>query len=137
MTLKFRTDIKKERSTILEIKGKNRNYLSLFFPEKDLLMKNLASKTDKWIKKYLRPPKLQAMKEWTLQILPNIKWSKVKEIVRRFRNSLPIVSSKVPDGRATSTRSGSLPRAFRHIAWVASDLGNLLFLCIFPQVFFG
>jgi len=100
-------------------------------------MKNLASKTDKWIKKYLRPPKLQAMKEWTLQIHPNIKWSKVKEIVRRFRNSLPIVSSKVPDGRATSTRSGSLPRAFRHIAWVASDLGNLLFLCIFPQVFFG
>lgn len=34
MTLKFRTDIKKEKSTILEIKGKNRNYLSLFFPRK-------------------------------------------------------------------------------------------------------
>jgi hypothetical protein len=90
------------------------------------LLNALASKTDMWIKKHLRPPKIKTMKEWTLQILPNIKWSNVKEIVRRFRNSLPIVSSKVPDGRATSKRSANGPRAFRHIAWVASDLGITL-----------
>ena len=98
-------------------------------------MNALASKTDMWIKKHLRPPKIKTMKEWTLQILPNIKWSNVKEIVRRFRNSLPIVSSKVPDGRATSKRSANGPRAFRHIAWVASDLGITLIKHFFLRVF--
>jgi len=86
-------------------------------------MKTVASKTDTWIKKYLRPPDMKTLKDWALQTDPNIKSAEVKQILKKFRNSLPIVSSRMPDGRATSSRSSKLPRSFRSIAWVASDLG--------------
>ena len=68
---------------------------------------------------------MKTLEDWALQTKPNIKINEVKRIIKRFRNSLPIVSSRTPDGRATSSRSSKLPRAFRSIAWVASDLGIL------------
>ena len=83
----------------------------------------LAEKADDWIEKHLEAPNMKTLKKWTFQADSNIKWGKVRHYVMRFRNSLPIVSSRRADGRATSSRSSHLPRTFRSPAWVASDLG--------------
>jgi hypothetical protein len=86
-------------------------------------MKILAEKADDWIETYLEAPDMKTLKKWAFQTDSNIKWGKVRHYVMRFRNSLPIVSSRRPDGRATSSRASHLPRTFRSPAWVACDLG--------------
>ena len=74
------------------------------------------------------------LKRWTMADNPNKKWKEVRGMVQKFRNSLPIVTQNIPDGRATSSRSEYLPRVFRSPAWVASDLGDF-FLWISNKIF--
>ena len=61
-------------------------------------MKILAEKADDWIETYLEAPDMKTLKKWAFQTDSNIKWGKVRHYVMRFRNSLPIVSSRRPDG---------------------------------------
>ena len=91
--------------------------------ENILLTKNLRQRTDTFIKNKLEAPSMAILKQWTLEDNPDTKWKEVKKTVRRFRNSLPIVSQNIPDGRATSARSNYLSKIFRSPAWVAADLG--------------
>ena len=96
----------------------------LFLGSKNILLtKNLKQRTDTFIKDKLEAPSMTILKQWTLEDNPDTKWKEVKKTVRRFRNSLPIVSQNIPDGRATSARSRHLPKVFRAPAWVAADLG--------------
>ena len=93
-------------------------------PENIALTKTLQRRTESFIQSKLEAPSLATLKQWVLEDNPDIEWKTVKKTVRRFRNSLPIVSRNTPDGRATSARSQYLPRAFRSPAWVAADLGD-------------
>ena len=88
------------------------------------MTKRLQKKVEAFINRKLEAPNIATLKQWVLEDNPGIKWKTVKKTVRRFRNSLPIVSRNTPDGRATSARSQYLPRAFRSPAWVAADLGD-------------
>ena len=92
--------------------------------EKIPLTKNLKQCADAFIKSKLEAPSLAILKQWTLESNPNIKWKEVKKTVQRFRKSLPIVSQKISDGRATSARLNYLPKVFHAPAWVAADLGT-------------
>lgn len=92
--------------------------------EKNPLTKNLKQRADAFIKSKLEAPSLAILKQWTLESNPNTKWKEVKKTVQRFRKSLPIVSQKISDGRATSARLNYLPKVFRAPAWVAADLGT-------------
>ena len=85
--------------------------------------KNLKQRADVFIKSKLEAPSLAIIGQWILEENPETKLKEVKKIAQRFRNSLPIVSQNIPDGRATSARSNYLPRTFRSPAWVAADLG--------------
>ena len=98
-------------------------YILFLGSENILLTKNLRQRTDTFIKNKLEAPSMAILKQWTLEDNPDTKWKEVKKTVRRFRNSLPIVSQNIPDGRATSARSKYLPKVFRAPAWVAADLG--------------
>ena len=93
-------------------------------PENIALKKKLQKRTDAFIQSKLKAPSLATLKQWVLEDNPDIEWKVVKKTVHRFRNSMPIVSRNIPDGRATSARSQHLPRAFRSPAWVAADLGD-------------
>ena len=96
----------------------------MFLGSKNILLtKNLKQRTDTFIKNKLEAPSMTILKQWTLEDNPDTKWKEVKKTVRRFRNSLPIVSQNIPDGRATSARSNYMPKVFRAPAWVAADLG--------------
>ena len=75
------------------------------------------------MKSKLEAPSMAILKQWILEDTPDTKWKDVKRTAQRFRNSLPIVSQNIPDGRATSARSNYLPKVFRSPAWVAADLG--------------
>ena len=92
--------------------------------EKIPLTKNLKQRADAFIKSKLEAPSLAILKQWTLESSPNTKWKEVKKTVQRFRKSLPIVSQKISDGRATSARLNYLPKVFRAPAWVAANLGT-------------
>ena len=91
--------------------------------ENVLLTKNLKRRANAFIKSKLEAPSLAILKQWILEDNPDTKWKDVKRTAQRFRNSLPIVSQNIPDGRATSARSNYLPKVFRSPAWVAADLG--------------
>ena len=93
-------------------------------PENIALTKKLQKRSDAFIQSKLEAPSLATLKQWVLEDNPDIEWKLVKKTVHRFRNSLPIVSRNIPDGRATSARSQHLPSAFRSPAWVAADLGD-------------
>ena len=102
-------------------------------PDKSTLMKEIQKQTDAYIKEKLEAPNMDILRQWVLELHPDIKWSSVRNIVQRFRNSLPIVSRNIPDGRATSARSPYLPKVFRSPAWVAADLGNLYLRILFSK----
>ena len=91
--------------------------------QKKYLLDKIKKAAKIYIEEQLHAPSLDKLKQWALESNPNIKWKDIKSQVQRFRNSLPIVSQIVPDGRATSSRSQYLPKAFRSPSWVASDLG--------------
>ena len=99
------------------------NKILLSGSENILLTKNLKQRTDAFIKSKLEAPSLTILKQWILEENPYKKWKDVKKTAQRFRNSLPIVSQNIPDGRATSARSNYQPKVFRAPAWVAADLG--------------
>ena len=99
------------------------NKILLSGSENILLTKNLKQRTDAFIKSKLEAPSLTILKQWILEENPDKKWKDVKKTAQRFRNSLPIVSQNIPDGRATSARSNYQPKVFRAPAWVAADLG--------------
>jgi hypothetical protein len=83
----------------------------------------LKKRADSFMKSKLEAPSMAILKQWILEDNPDTKWKDVKRTAQRFRNSLPIVSQNIPDGRATSARSNYLPKVFRSPAWVAADLG--------------
>ena len=85
--------------------------------------KNLKQRADVFIKSKLEAPSLAIIGQWILEENPETKLKEVKKTAQRFRNSLPIVSQNIPDGRATSARSNYLSKIFRSPAWVAADLG--------------
>jgi len=87
------------------------------------LTKNLKQRANAFIKSKLEAPSLAILKQWILEENPETKLKEVKKTAQRFRNSLPIVSQNIPDGRATSARSNYLSKIFRSPAWVAADLG--------------
>ena len=87
------------------------------------MTKNLKERADAFIQSKLEAPSLAILKQWILEENPETKLKEVKKTAQRFRNSLPIVSQNIPDGRATSARSNYLPKIFRSPAWVAADLG--------------
>ena len=87
------------------------------------MTKNLKQRADAFIKSKLEAPSLAILKQWILEENPETKLKEVKKTAQRFRNSLPIVSQNIPDGRATSARSNYLSKIFRSPAWVAADLG--------------
>ena len=91
--------------------------------EKIPLTKNLKQRADAFIKSKLEAPSLAILKQWILEDNPDKTGQEVKKTAQRFRNSLPIVSQNIPDGRATSARSNYMPKVFRAPAWVAADLG--------------
>ena len=97
----------------------------MFLGSKNIILtKNLKRRTDTFIKNKLEAPSMTVLKQWTLGDNPDTKWKEVKKTVQRFRKSLPIVSQKISDGRATSARLNYLPKVFRAPAWVAADLGT-------------
>ena len=91
--------------------------------ENVLLTKNLKRRANAFIKSKLEAPSLAILKQWILEDNPDKTGGEVKKTAQRFRNSLPIVSQNIPDGRATSARSNYMPKVFRAPACVAADLG--------------
>ena len=94
------------------------------------MTKKVIQQTNAFIKKRLEAPSLTILKQWILEDNPDKTQEEVKKAAKRLRNSLPIVSQNIPDGRATSARSNYLPKVFRAPAWVAADLGILYMIII-------
>ena len=102
---------------------------------KTLIIKKIKIKTQEYITKNLLPPSSKEMFVWARNIVPKVTKIKIKQIIKKIRQSLPTISSQISDGRKTGKRkTGSVFKSpgntklifsnnFFFPAWVSCDLG--------------
>ena len=88
------------------------------------LTEHLKNKSNKYINRELEPPSKKEIGRWIKETLPKIYWPRIKHLVKKYRNSLPTVSHRMPDGRKTSARQKTLGQTFASPTWISADLGN-------------
>ena len=90
---------------------------------KRVFFDKLEKKCNNYVERELKAPDNKTIKKWALTILPKEYWNNISMYIRGFRNKLPIISQRVPDGRKTSSRRRKIGNTFEAPTWISADLG--------------
>ena len=84
----------------------------------------LKHKSNQFIKEELLAPNKKRMRNWLREKIPEKYWPGIRDLVSKFRRSLPIVSHRIPDGKKSTKGKKLLGRTFSSPSWVSADLGD-------------
>ena len=79
--------------------------------------------SSKFINKQLTAPSKSIMQQWLQKKVPQKYWASIKDVVSKFRKTLPVVSHRSPDYKKSARGKRALGQTFTAPSWISADLG--------------